>query len=135
MKIIYISAIGKQHDLPFTPTYLYCTISSIDEKCFSILIFKNVFTFIYCVWVFCLQGYKVTVCMTGICRGQKRALDVLEQELNHLVGATAASALNHRATSPAPSSFLFLFCLLWSIQIIYSNSHWHCFVKDIRTLF
>lgn len=25
--------------------------------------------------------------MTGICRGQKRALDVLELELNHLVGA------------------------------------------------
>lgn len=97
MKIIYISAIGKQHDHPFTTTYLYCTISSINENVFLfyISIVKNIFPFIYCVWVFCLQEYKVTVCMTGTCGGQKRALDVQELVLKHLVGARAASALNH----------------------------------------
>lgn len=52
---------------------------------------------------------KVSVYLLGACRGQKRALDFLDLELQVVVLGTKfrscvkASALNHQANFPAPT--------------------------------
>jgi hypothetical protein len=88
MNIIYISAIRKQSDLPFTAPYPYHTISFINEKRFGFIFQIHVLEmYLFFVNVFCLSVYKGTLYISVTCRGQKRALDVLDVELNHLVGA------------------------------------------------
>ena len=60
-----------------------CTLALCGFSTLPLLIIF--FYFILCVWIFCLHVCLCIMCVPGACRGQKRASDPVELELQIVV--------------------------------------------------